>query len=235
MGNKTCFTLIDFARDLRSSSYRAEWRGNWADALLYRVPSIGLAWMSWRLGLAPIAVTALALLVALALPAAAYWTPLGTAPLAVFGLGVLFQILDCTDGTLARTTGSTSQTGADLDFLIDMAQWGFLYIAIGILADRILGGGWAWTALAGFAAWGRILARLVRDQLNSGLDRHGGDNTPSAPLRPLQIPVVVLGGISGLIPFLALSGSWLGVAVAALTVYSLLDIAEGLLPLATRE
>ena len=54
---------------------------------------------------------------------------------------------------------------------------------------------------------------------------------PMLPLRPGDYPAAFIDGMSGLIPFLALSGPWLGVAVCALVVYSLIDIGDALWPL----
>ncbi len=221
-------SFSDFAADLRADYYAQEWRGSWAVALCFRRPGLVVAWLCNRLGLTPMAVTSFALLVALAIPAFAAWAPPGAAPLVVFLAGAIYQILDCTDGTLARVTNCTSQTGADLDFLIDMTQWAMLYIAIGILADRALGGGGTWAAVAGFAAWARLMARVIRDRLRPP---GGGD---ARPPRLLDYPLMFIGGLSGLIPLLALAGQWLGAAVIALVIYSLLDIAEALVPLAER-
>jgi len=170
-------------------------------------------------------VTLAGLALALSMPAQALVLPLGLAVWAVAISGLVFQVLDCVDGTLARLRGVTSRRGGDADFLVDMAQWGLLYLAIGLLADRTLDADWQWTALAGMAAWGRLMARVIRDRLP---DVPGGE---TAALRLADYPVAFLAGISGLIPFLALSGSWLGIAVLALLIYSLLDIIEAALPL----
>jgi len=225
--DETNLSLGAFARDMKSDAFRGELRGSWATALLYRAPAIPVAWLCARLGLRPLMVTLLALLAALSLPLQALLLPLAAAPICVFVGGAIFQILDCADGTLARTTGQTSQRGADLDFIIDMAQWGLLYLALGILADRTVGVGWGWTVLGASAAWARLLARVVRDRLAT-------DSVPEKETKPLNLihyPAVFLAGISGLIPFLALSGPWIGIAIIALLIYGLLDIAEGLLPL----
>jgi len=222
-------SLAAFANDFKSDAYREELRGNWASAVLYRAPAVVLAWLCARLGLRPIVVTLMALLVALLLPVLAFALPISTAPVWVFLGGAIYQILDCVDGTLARTTGQMSRRGADLDFIIDMAQWGLLYLSIGFLADRSIGTGWEWTLLGVCAAWARLMARVIRDRVGDPQS-----NETPRPLRPIQLPALFLAGISGLIPFLALSGSWIGAAVIALLIYGLLDIAEGLLPLARR-
>ncbi|MDF0601961.1 CDP-alcohol phosphatidyltransferase family protein [Psychromarinibacter sp. C21-152] len=220
-------TLAEIADDLRGGRLRQELRGSWAIAVLYRAPSLPLVWLCARAGLAPMAVTLLGMALALALPALAWALPLPAAPWVVALGGALFQVLDCVDGTLARVTGRSSTRGADMDFFVDMLQWVTLYLAIGLLADRVLGGGWGWTALAGGAASGRLLARMVRDRVEQ---RMPAPAAPPAPLAPGDWPVVIVAGVSGLLPFLALTGSWLGVSVAALGVYALLDIVDALRP-----
>lgn len=214
------------AADLSGERYRAEWRSSWAIALLYRAPALPLVWLLARTPVTPLAVTLAALALALALPVLAWGLPLGWAGAAVAAGGALFQVLDCADGTLARVTQRSSARGGEADFLVDMAQWGLLYIAIGLLADRTLSGEavGGWTALAATAAWGRLLARVISDRLKG----FGGGE--SAPLRPADYPAAFVAGLSGLIPFLALAGPWLGWAVAALALYSLLDLGDALSP-----
>ena len=107
-------------------------------------------------------VTFAALIVALLLPVLAAFAPLAAAPALLCLAGVLFQVLDCADGMLARATRRTSKRGGDLDFLIDMAQWGLLYISLGLLADRLLETSWLWACVGAMAAWGRLYARVVR-------------------------------------------------------------------------
>lgn len=212
------------AADLRGGRWRDEMRTSWAIALLYRVPSLPLVWLAVRVGLGPTTVTLAALALALTMPLQALVLAPGYAGLTLAFSGVLFQILDCADGTLARVTGQASRRGADLDFLTDMAQWALLYLAIGILADRTLGGGWGWTAVAAGAAWLRLFARLVRDTLTDDrLQSH------TRPVHLRELPVIFVTGLSGLIPFLALAGSALWLSVWFLLVYAMLDLGDALL------
>ncbi len=226
MRQPTEIPLRVIADDLRGGRLRSEFRTSWAIALLYRAPSLPLVWLATRLGIGPTAVTLLALALALTMPLQALVLPLSVAVWGVAASGMVFQVLDCVDGTLARVTGRTSRRGGDLDFLVDMAQWGLLYLAIGILADRWLGAGWSWTALAAGAAWLRLLARLVRDTLAAAPDAG-----PPHPGGLTQIPVVFVAGLSGLIPFLALTGSFLWLSVWFLLVYALLDLGDALVSL----
>ncbi|MEL7116263.1 MAG: hypothetical protein AAGP08_11845, partial [Pseudomonadota bacterium] len=61
-------TLSDFLADWRHPSMTEEWRGNWASQALYRWPGQVAAWVSYRLGLAPVTITFAGLFVALSLP-----------------------------------------------------------------------------------------------------------------------------------------------------------------------
>lgn len=215
--------MRDMVADYRRDKLWEDLRGNWVNAAIHRLPAFAVAWGAARLGLSPTALTLASGLIALALPLAAAFLPMPFAAILVCVLGYLFQVLDCADGTLARATGRTSEAGARIDFLIDMAQWGLLYLAIGLLADRTLGTGFQWTALACAAAWMRLYARTVRDALPKGRDE-----PESRPLAVNEIPEAAIAGISGAIPFLALAGPYLPWAVWALAAYSVLDIATAL-------
>jgi phosphatidylglycerophosphate synthase len=54
----------------------------------------------------------------------------------VGALGVVFCILDCVDGDLARVTGRTSRLGAYADFITDIVYRIALYASIGLIVDR---------------------------------------------------------------------------------------------------
>jgi len=217
--------MAQVAADLRGPWFRVELRSSWATALLYRAPSVPVVWALVRLGVSPLAVSLIGLLLALSMPLQALNLPVGIAAVTVALSGMMFQVLDCADGILARVTDRTSKLGGDVDTLIDLTQWGLLYLSVGLLADATLDTGLFWTASAAVAAWARLLARVIRDRLDDGIEA-----TPR-PLRLAQYPSAFIAGISGLIPLLALTGPWMGTAVCALVVYSLLDVAEALVPL----
>ena len=220
-------TMTRIAADACGPRLWAEMRSSWAIALFARAPSIPVTWLCARARLSPMQVTGIGFALALSLPLQAALFPLAVAVWAVAFCGWLFQVLDCVDGTLARLGAQESKRGADADFLVDMTQWGLLYLSIGLLADRTLDTGLFWTAVACAAAWGRLLARVIRDRLST-------PTTDTArPLRPQDYPAAALAGISGLIAFFALFGPWIGLGVAFLALYSLLDILEAALPLAS--
>ncbi len=213
-------------QELRGPHVREEFRNSWAIALLYRMPSPPFVWVLLRLGLGPMAVTAMGFVLALTMPLQAWFLPLGIAAWALFISGVAFQILDCADGMMARLTGRSSLLGADLDYMTDMVQNGLFYTSLGLLADRMAGTGFAWTALALVAAFVRVLARLVREQIAK---RVPGWDAPG-PLGLADLPVAFVVGLTGLIPFMALAGEHLGAMVIVLVVYSTLDLIDAGLP-----
>ncbi|GAA6164481.1 hypothetical protein NBRC116590_21850 [Pelagimonas sp. KU-00592-HH] len=216
----------DILRDLRGPHVIDEFRTSWAIALLYRMTSPPFVWICARLGLTPMAVTALGFLLALSMPLQAMFLPVPVAVWALFISGALFQILDCVDGTLARLTGRTSLIGADLDYLSDMHQHAMFYGSLGLLADRLLGTGFFWTTLGLVAVVARLLARLVREQVSSR--QEAGEPSPWSWK---ELPVAFVAGLSGLIPFGALAGPWMGHVIVALIIYGLLDIVDAMAPM----
>ena len=115
---------------------RAEKLSNWSVYLLYRHPGTVLAWLLLKTRLSPTNVSVIGLGVAGLMPLVAGLLPIGAAGIVLFWLAVLFQILDCSDGAMARAGGTGSAAGARYDFLIDMFQWGVLYASMGLLVQR---------------------------------------------------------------------------------------------------
>ena len=222
----TTHSFRDIIGDLNNPKVKHERRTDWAIAYLYRVPSTVFTWMFLRTGLSPVQISALGLVVSLAMPIVALWFPLWMAVWVICLCGVLFQILDCCDGTVARITGRTSILGADLDYFFGMIHYLCLYPSIGLLADRTFDTGLYWTVIATVAVAIRLLARLIRDQVALR-------KAPSepGPAKLSNLPVAFLAGLSGLIPFVALTGALLGVGVIALLIYAILDVVDGALPL----
>ena len=223
-------SLASIIQDTFSPRFFAELRTSWAIEVLYRPPSIPFIWVFARIGLSPTMVSLMALVLAVSMPLQAVFLPLGTAAICVMLSAMLFQVLDCVDGTLARLTGQTSQFGSDLDFLIDMAQWGLLYLSLGLLADRTLDSGSGYALIGAMAAWVRLFARVSRDRIA----QPAKDKTPAHPVTLVRLPMIFFVGLSGLFPFFALAGPWLGLAVLFLLIYALLDMFESALPLLAR-
>ncbi len=210
--------VVDANRD----AGQAEYLDNWAIYLLYRWPGNVLAWLLLKTPLTPTQVTLSGLGVVGLMLLCALLLPLTLAPWVTLALAMLFQVLDCTDGAMARTSGRTSAVGGRLDFMVDMVQWGILYACIGILADRTLETGTLWTMFGFAAAWLRMLARIANMMANRMRDRQ--DKPPTSAAAPQQKKVQLLAGLGGLLPFLVLTGPFLYISVAIVLLYSLGDL-----------
>lgn len=214
------YTLKDVATANRQAG-QAEYLSSWSTYLLYRFAGNLLAWLFLKTPVTPTQVTLMALLVALILPVAALILPIECAAFTCFGLAVLFQVLDCTDGSMARTSGRSSKAGGRYDFMVDMVQWGMLYAALGILADRTLDTGTLWTMVGFAAAWLRALARIFNMIANRmGTAETAPPPSATAPIKKVQI----IAGLSGLLPLAALSGAYLNLALVGILIYSLGDV-----------
>jgi phosphatidylglycerophosphate synthase len=230
-------TLGELVAEYRRARFAREMRSDWAVALFYRLPSLPIIRVLSRTPVSPTMVTLAGIPVVVAMPLAALFMSADRAVLVVGLLAILFQVLDCVDGGLARATGRSSRLGGTVDYLVDMAQWGFLYASIGILADRAgvpdaaMAGGeqLTWTFVGVVAAWIRLFARVVRDAGPPPLTKVAG-----SPLPPLSASGVVLAffaGLSGTIAPLVLLAGMTGTLVPLLVflvVYAVADVIEGL-------
>lgn len=133
-----------------------------------------MAWVAWRLGLSPSAVSLLnlgiglgasAAVIALAPSAAAGsvpWWPLGV------GVLVLWQVaymLDCADGQLARVTGTGSAAGARCDILIDVAVQASVVAVVAAVTEtaRPESPAWLYAAFAGTWMTNLVTSILAKD------------------------------------------------------------------------
>lgn len=209
------YSLRQVVNANREDTANEIWNGSWSFVILYRWPGYFAATLFLRMGLHPTQVTMGSLALALMMPLLALVLPISIAASAVCIAAVLFQVFDCADGAMARAADMRSERGGRLDFLIDMLQWGLLYVSIGILADQQFNSPWIWALLGMTAGWLRLFARLCNDSMPS---------TPPEPGARPPLVYQVISGISGLFPFLALSGTYLHIAVLGLLIYSLLDL-----------
>jgi phosphatidylglycerophosphate synthase len=148
--------------------YPEEVLTDWGSAIVYRTPALVLTWVLSRTPVKPSAVTATAALLLPAIIAAAMLFEPDAALGAVLVMALVFQVLDCTDGALARATGTTSVSGHYWDLVTDLVYRGIAYVAVGYIADQMSQWPFALnqaTVMAS-AAWGAALARLVRYNLD---------------------------------------------------------------------
>ena len=199
-------------RDVRASytpvKAREEWYGDWMSALVYRPISFWITPIFLNLSVTASQVTTLGLLIALALPLLAFATG-HTAYIAVAVLAIVFVILDCVDGNIARVTRTASKKGHYLDFLTDIVFRIALYGAVGILADREVsslswmnGQGVALALLAAMLAIVGRLTRLFVRQLAPG-DVFDADQMASGIIDKFIFPF--LSGLDRVLPLFVLA------------------------------
>lgn len=207
--------LAQIIRNHRDTKLAEELSTEWAMAVLYRPPALLIAWACQYLPVTPTMITVCGiLLLPLMALAAALLTP-GVALAVVAGLAMLFMILDCADGTLARITGQTSRLGQYLDTTADLAYRAVFYGAAGyVLARHPEAGPWlagAALPLALAAAWLMLFARLCRVYAELRFP----PPTPIVESPPPGMGIAgFVSGLDGLFPLLALA-AWLANMPAA--------------------
>lgn len=206
------YTIADVRASYSAEKAREEWQGDWMSALLYRPLSFLLTPPLLNLSVSASQVTVFSLLMSFALPFVALKAG-HTAHLTVAMLAILFVILDCVDGNIARVTKTASKSGHYLDFLTDIVFRIGLYAAVGILADREAGS-LAWMdgqglALGLLAALISIVGRLSRvftRQLSPG-DVY---DAPEGQGFIDRFALPALSGLDRLLPLLVLGADWWG-------------------------
>jgi len=196
-----------FHRYLRNQM-REELRGDWGSVVFYRLPAIPLAWLLLQLGIPATSITLLGLALVFCLPVIAWILPLSLVLPAAAMLSILVYILDCTDGIVARESGTTSRSGAYLDFATDILHRASMLAAIGIIADRDMPGTYpTWLAAGLVSAFLATFARLNRSHLSNLRPPE-----PVGPSRASWATLIyrLLSGIDTLLPLLALTAWSLG-------------------------
>jgi phosphatidylglycerophosphate synthase len=203
---------------------------DWGSAVVYRTPALVITWVLSTTRIKPSAVTATA---ALLLPAMIVATMLyepDAALGAVLIMALLFQVLDCTDGALARATGTTSVSGHYWDLVTDLAYRGIAYVAVGYIADQMSHWPLALNqaTVMALAAWGAALARLAR----YNLDRIAPPAAPEKQTTDRFNSFSFLSGLDTLFPFIV-AIAWIMDAipfcVAWVALYSLGDVATAII------
>lgn len=219
--------------DYRTSQYDEEILSDWGSALVYRPIGLTLAWLLSATGITPNAVTAVAaLLLPLMFVAAALCQPV-IALAIVLVLAIIYQILDCTDGSLARVTGRVSVSGHYWDLVADLAYRGCIYVLVGYLADQI----YPWPfpvsqmSCMVLAAWFAALARLARMNLDRLAPRRITEKSDQKAAAAFTF-YSFLSGMDTLFPLFVAAASTVDVLsfyIAWIVFYSFADVIIALL------
>ncbi|MFC4333917.1 CDP-alcohol phosphatidyltransferase family protein [Salininema proteolyticum] len=162
----------------RPADFYAQNRGGGLATLQNQRPAAFLAWLAWKARLKPTHLTLLSLLIGLGaavlviarLPAAAEGAPLWPAGIAAFLLWQLAYTLDCSDGQLARVTGTGSAAGARVDILADIAVQTGVVAAISAVAHAYADFP-VWVSAAFSALWmtNLVTAVMAKEDANQSL------------------------------------------------------------------
>lgn len=176
------FTVADVRASYPERKSRAELWGELPLWLVYRPLSFRVTPLFLNLGIPASAVTLASAALAAGMVGVA---ALGVerAHLWVAGLGLLWHVLDCVDGNIARVLGRATRLGALLDALVDSLCWVALFLSLGLLVARTGGGLWGAAALP--VALGLPVALLVnrrlRDEERLSAGRAGDEEPPPFP------------------------------------------------------
>ena len=204
------------------SELRASWTpekkasdGPWTRYVL-RPLSFPVAAFFLALGWTPNAVTYLsALLCVLAFPLLVFASPIPA--FAAFILFFVFGILDCADGTMARTRGIPNRWGEWVDALGGYIAYATTLLGIGAAAERIspppapLPPG-TWVLAGGAAAASNLLMRVVYQSFRAVAGDQekkavGGEKKLSETIgiTGFLVPLSALGYAFGFLPFVVLA------------------------------
>jgi phosphatidylglycerophosphate synthase len=173
--------------------YRANRGGGLFSETLSQRLGAGFAWLAYRLGLSPTALTLGNLLLGLAASIAtvALAGPVadGVVPAWVAGLVALlgWQVayaLDCADGQLARVTGRDSPAGARVDVLCDVAAQIALVTALGATTVAQRPGTPVWLVAAFAGTW---MVNLVTSVMQAGPSRASLIPSTRLPVRLVKL------------------------------------------------
>lgn len=219
--------------EYRANRYDEEILSDWGSARIYRPIGLTLAWLLTATRITPNAVTATgALLLPLMVVAVILFQP-APALAIVLVLAIVYLILDCTDGSLARAKGHVSVSGHYWDLVTDLAYRGCIYATVGYIADQIS----PWSlpvsqmSCIALAAWLAALARLARQNLDK-LTSRGTVENPAKKTAGTFGFYSFLSGLDTLFPILAAGASVAGLLslfIAWIVFYSFADVIAALL------
>lgn len=114
-----------------------ELAGEWAAVALYRWLSFIITPLFLRTSISATGVTLISVLITITLPLAVF-LPFPFTYIFIGVISIVFNILDCVDGNMARMTNSVSDLGQYSDFIADIIHRIFVYITLGLIIDNAL-------------------------------------------------------------------------------------------------
>ncbi|WP_290545752.1 CDP-alcohol phosphatidyltransferase family protein [Aestuariivirga sp.] len=223
-------SLASIVADYRANKLRDELVGDWGSVVFYRLPASTLAWAAATLGITPTQLTAAGALMVPLIALSAWFLQPATAMAVVVALALMFNVLDCADGQLARATGTSSLSGRYLDFATDIAYRTTAYASLGLIADHIWpGAAFPWLAVGlccGFLATYARLNRIYAGGLWAEVLEP--QQPPGAPGKHKAFDTVfsVLSGLDTLLPLLAFLAWTAGLLWAAMIWFLLYTLGD---------
>lgn len=224
MKTRTKHTLSQVLADYKSAKFPEEFATEWAAVVLYRPLAIPLAWALQYGPVSPMAVTFAGLLCLPGMVLCAGLLPAAVAMTAVVVLAMVFMVLDCVDGTLARITNRTSREGRYADFASDVAYRLVFYGSAGFLLQQYSTPESGWLAAGSLpaalvSAWLMTFARLCRVYAELHFSRPSqGESTQQS----WRVGVAgFISGLDGLMPLVA-GVAWLTGMAAVFIVWAAL-------------
>lgn len=114
-----------------------ELAGEWAAVAFYRWLSFVITPLFLNTSISATGVTFISVLITITLPLAVFF-PQPFDFLFIGIIGIIFNVLDCVDGNLARITHNVTDLGQYSDFIADIIHRVFVYIALGLIIDKSL-------------------------------------------------------------------------------------------------
>lgn len=134
------FSIRDVIKSYKSDKMHEEMAGEWAAVALYRWLSFIITPLFLRTSIPATGVTVISVLITLTLPLAVF-LPHPFTYIFIGVIGIMFNVLDCVDGNMARITHNVTNLGQYSDFIVDIIHRVFLYITLGLIIDKVLIGG----------------------------------------------------------------------------------------------
>lgn len=131
------FSIRDVINSYKSDKMHEELAGEWAAVALYRWLSFVITPLFLKTSLSATGVTFISVLITLTLPLAVF-LPYPSTYIFIGFIGIIFNILDCVDGNMARITHNVTNLGQYSDFIADIIHRVFMYITLGLIIDNAI-------------------------------------------------------------------------------------------------